>query len=501
MINNLHKQLIARQISAQELAEDYLKKIQTSDPHLQAFLTVTPEIALASARATDEKIAKGERVSPLAGIPAAIKDNIATRGVKTTAGSRILENYIAPYDATVIKLLRDRDFVMLGKTNLDEFAHGSSTENSAFWTTHNPWDLSRVPGGSSGGSASAVAGDMAVYALGTDTGGSIRQPASFCGIVGLKPTYGLCSRYGLFAMTSSTDVPGILADTVEDAALVLEAIAGYDRHDATSCRRQPIQYAKKLSNASVKDLRIGVPKEYFIKGLDVEVAAAVKKAIAEFENNGAIVSELSLPFSKYGIAVYYVVTPSEVSSNLARFDGIRYGLSKEGVAENLMEVYTSSRGFGFGKEAKRRIMIGTYALSSGYYDAYYKKAQKVRTLIIEDFKKAFNKVDVLITPTAPGTAFKIGAKASDPLSMYLEDIFSVPASLAGIPALSIPCGFSSEGLPIGMQIIGPQFGEGAILQAGAFYESITDWHTRKPDSSKVYKLEARNAKSETNSKF
>jgi aspartyl-tRNA(Asn)/glutamyl-tRNA(Gln) amidotransferase subunit A len=320
-----------------------------------------------------------------------------------------------------------------------------------------------------------------VYALGTDTGGSIREPASFCGIVGLKPTYGLCSRYGLVAMTSSTDVPGILARTVEDAALVLDAIAGYDARDATSFPGKPIQYAKKLSHLSVKGLRLGIPKEYFIKGLDSEVEAALKKAIAELENNGAIVSEISLPFSKYGIAVYYVVTLSEVSSNLARFDGIRYGLSKQESAENLMEVYTSSRGAGFGKEAKRRIMIGTYALESGYYDAYYKKAQKVRTLIIEDFKKAFNAVDALITPTSPGVAFTIGSKASDPLSMYLEDIFSVPASLAGLPALSVPCGFNSQGLPMGMQIIGPQFGEEKILQAGAFYESITDWHTKEPD--------------------
>lgn len=480
MIQDLHNKLIHQEFSATELTEQYLEHIEQLDPKIRAFLTVTADEALNQARAVDEKLARGEAITPLAGIPAAIKDNIATRGVKTTAASRILENYVPPYDATVIRRLRAMDFVILGKTNLDEFAHGSSTENSAFWTTRNPWDVTRVPGGSSGGSAAAVASDMAVYALGTDTGGSIRQPAAYCGIVGLKPTYGLLSRYGLFAMTSSTDVPGFLTKTTADAAYLLEALAGRDPKDATTLPGSAREYVKALHVPSLQGVRIGIPKEYFIKGLDKEVESAVRGAVSLMEREGAIVKEISLPYSSYGIAVYYVVTPSEVSSNLGRFDGIRYGLSKHAEADNLIDVYYKSRGAGFGAEAKRRIMIGTYALSSGYYDAYYKKAQKVRTLIINDFARAFKEVDVIITPIAPGVAFKIGAKGNDPLAMYLEDIFVVPVSLAGLPAISIPCGFNHENLPIGMQIIGSHEGEAKLLEVAAYYEGITEWHMRKP---------------------
>ncbi|HCA67360.1 MAG: Glutamyl-tRNA(Gln) amidotransferase subunit A [Parcubacteria group bacterium GW2011_GWF2_44_17] len=480
MIRHLHNKLISKEFSATELTKQYLERIEKFDQKICAFLTVTAKSALDQARAVDEKIACGEKIGLLAGLPAAIKDNIATRGVKTTAASRILENYVPPFDATVIELLRARDFVMLGKTNLDEFAHGSSTENSAFWTTRNPWDLTRVPGGSSGGSAAAVVSGMAVYALGTDTGGSIRQPASYCGLVGLKPTYGLCSRYGLIAMTSSTDVPGFLTKRVEDAAYLLSALAGRDPKDATTLSCDSRDYLKAIAEPRLNGVRIGIPKEYFIEGLNKEVLNAVKGAVRILEKEGAIVKEISLPHSQYGIAVYYIVTPSEVSSNLGRFDGIRYGFSKHSDAEDLIDVYYKSRGAGFGQEAKRRIMIGTYALSSGYYDAYYKKAQKVRTLIIDDFKRAFREVDVIITPTAPDVAFKIGSKENDPLAMYLEDIFSVPVSLAGLPAISIPCGFNHENLPIGMQIIGPQLGETILLKVAAYYEGITDWHTKEP---------------------
>jgi aspartyl-tRNA(Asn)/glutamyl-tRNA(Gln) amidotransferase subunit A len=480
MIKEIHQKLVNKKISATELTEQYLQKIEKLDSQVKAFLTVTAEQSLEQARQVDKKIAKGEDISVLAGIPAAVKDIIATGGIKTTAASKILENYIPPFDATVIRQLKENDFIMLGKTNLDEFAHGGSTENSAFWPTHNPWDLERVPGGSSGGSAAAVAAGMSVYALGTDTGGSIRQPAAFCNLVGFKPTYGRCSRYGLLSMTSSTDVPGFFTKTVEDAAIILEAIAGQDKKDSTTLPEPIGKYLGKLMDLDIKGLKIGLPREYFIDGMDPEVKGAVKGAVQDLEKQGAKVCEVSLPYSKYGVAVYYIVTPSEVSSNLARYDGIRFGLSKNKEATTLLDVYQKSRGSGFGGEAKRRIMIGTFALSSGYYDAYYKKAQKVRTLLMADFQKAFQEVDVLITPTSPGTAFKIGEKLDDPLAMYLEDVFLVPASLAGLPAVSIPCGFSSQNLPIGMQIIGPQLGETRILQTAAFYQGMTDWHTREP---------------------
>ncbi|MEK9165859.1 MAG: Asp-tRNA(Asn)/Glu-tRNA(Gln) amidotransferase subunit GatA [Patescibacteria group bacterium] len=480
MIKHLHQQLKSKEISTVELTEQYLRQIEKLDGKVRAFLTVTPEIALEQARKVDKKIANNQEISLLAGIPCAVKDIIATAGVKTTAASKILENYVPPFDATVIQLLKHQNFVMLGKTNLDEFAHGASTENSGFWPTHNPWDLERVPGGSSGGSAAAVAAQMSVYALGTDTGGSIRQPASFCNLVGFKPSYGRCSRYGLLSMTSSTDVPGFFTKTVEDAAIVLGALAGQDKKDGTTLPVKIDDYLNQLNKFDLNGLKIGLPQEYFIKGMDAQVEAAVHQAVKKLEEQGAKVQKISLPCTKYGVAVYYIVTPSEISSNLARYDGIRFGLSKREESANLLDIYQKSRGAGFGPEAKRRIMIGTFALSSGYYDAYYKKAQSVRALLIQDFKKAFEQVDVLITPTAPGTAFKIGEKDDDPLAMYLEDVFLVPASLAGLPAVSIPCGFDAKGLPIGMQIIGQQMGELKILQAAAFYESMTDWHTKEP---------------------
>ena len=481
MIKYLHQQLTTKKISAVELTEQYLQKIEKLDSQVKAFLTITADQALEQARQVDKKIAKDQDISVLAGIPAAVKDIIATYGIKTTAASKILENYIPPYDATVIRELKENDFIMLGKTNLDEFAHGGSTENSGFWPTHNPWDLKRTPGGSSGGSAAAVAAGMSVYALGTDTGGSVRCPAAFCGIAGLKPSYGRCSRYGLFSMTSSTDVPGIMAKTVEDIALVLQAMAGQDRKDSTTLPNKPANYAGILTDFNIKGLKIGLAREYFVKGLDPEVKSAVRQALKLLEQEGAEVCDVSLPHTKDGVPVYYVITPSEISSNLSRYDGIRFGLSKGAESASLLDVYQKTRGAGFGRETKRRIMIGTFALSSGYYDAYYKKAQKVRTLIIDDFNKVFDKIDVLITPTQPTPAFKIGEKADDPIAMYLEDIFVVPASLAGLPAISIPCGFSCQNLPIGMQIIGPQLGEARILQTAAFYEKMTQWHKKEPE--------------------
>ncbi len=400
-----------------------------------------------------------------------------TRGVKTTAASRILENYAAPYDAAIIKKLKRAGAVLLGKTNLDEFAHGASTENSAFGATHNPWDLARVPGGSSGGSAAAVAADMCLFALGTDTGGSIRHPAGFCGVVGLKPTYGRCSRFGLIAMTSSTDVPGPLAKTVEDAAIVLKTIAGHDKYDSTTPVESAPDYLQTLNN-SIKGLKIGLPQEYFAKGIDPEVAKAIKGAISKLESLGAEFIDVSLPHTKYGVAVYYIITPSEISSNLARFDGIRYGLSDRSV-KNLREVYTKSRGIGFGPEAKLRIMLGAYALSAGYYDAYYLQAQKARTKIKEELDEVLTRVDCLLTPTTPHTAFKIGAKDKDPLKMYLEDIFVTNASLAGLPAISIPAGLAN-GLPVGLQLIGRRFNEAALFNIGHTFQQATTYHTNKP---------------------
>jgi aspartyl-tRNA(Asn)/glutamyl-tRNA(Gln) amidotransferase subunit A len=475
-IKQASEKLAKGEITSLELTNACLARVKEVDDKVKACLTVCEKEALIDAGIADKRREKGEK-GDLLGIPCLIKDNILTKAVRTTAASKILENYIAPFDATVVKKLKDAGAVILGKTNLDEFAHGASTENSAFGPTHNPWDLKRVPGGSSGGSAAAVAADMCLFALGTDTGGSIRQPAGFCGVVGLKPSYGRSSRFGLIAMTSSTDVPGPLTKTVEDAAVVLSAISGLDKYDATTVETPRISRGE--INKSIKGLKIGVPKEYFIEGMEKQVEEAVKAAIAKLEELGAEIKPVSLPHTKYAVPVYYIITPSEISSNLARFDGIKYGLSEKD-AQNLAEIYFKSRGKGFGPEAKRRIMLGTYALSAGYYDAYYLQAQKVRTKIIREFDKIFNEVDVLITPTSPNTAFKIGEKSNDPMQMYLEDIFVSGASLAGLPAVSVPCGFA-DNLPVGAQIIGKRFDEAVIMRAAHNYEQATEWHKKKPE--------------------
>jgi len=461
------------EITALELTDSCLAQIKKVDQDIHACLLVCASEARQAAQEADARLKAGER-GDLLGIPYLCKDNIMVKGLLTTAASKIIENYTAPYDATVIKKLKEAGAVLLGKTNLDEFAHGASTENSAYGPTRNPHNLAHVPGGSSGGSAAAVAADMCLFAIGSDTGGSIRYPASFCGVCGLKPSYGRVSRFGLLSMTSSTDVIGPLAKTTVDAALVLKVIAGVDSRDATTAPEKVDDYEKNIiAGQDLKGLTIGWPKEYFIKGLDESVAARIREAADRLRAAGANLKEVSLPYTKYGIPVYYIITPSEISSNLARFDGIGWGLAKNGAAD-LQEFYKHSRGAGFGPEVKRRIMLGTYALSSGYYDAYYKKAQAVRTLIIEDFKAAFKAVDLLLTPTAPHPAFKIGEQVDDPLAMYLEDIFVTGASLAGLPAISVPAGLvvhkGSEPLPVGAQLIGPRLAEGLLLKVAKFLE-------------------------------
>lgn len=476
-IKEARQKLDANEITSLELTIACLAQIKKLNPELNAVLTVSEASALKEASAADERIKSGER-GDLLGIPYLCKDIIMTKGIRTTAASKILESYIAPYDATVIKKLKAAGAVLLGKTNLDEFAHGASTENSAYGPTKNPFDLSRVPGGSSGGSAAAVAANMCLFALGSDTGGSIRQPASFCGLIGLKPSYGRVSRFGLLSMTSSTDVIGPLAKTVYDAALVLKAIAGRDDLDATSAPEAIKNYGKEILNdkataQTLKGLKVGLPQEYFLKELNPEVAARIKEAGEKLAAAGAKLVKVSLPYTKYGVPVYYIITPSEVSSNLARFDGIGWGLAKN-EAENLQDFYKTNRGAGFGAEAKRRILLGTFALSAGYYDAYYKKAQAVRTLISQDFSQAFKKVDILLTPTTPHPAFKIGEQVNDPLAMYLEDIFVTGSSLAGLPAISVPAGLvkTKEGneLPIGAQLIAPRLEEGKLLKVASVLE-------------------------------
>lgn len=462
-INKAHKGLIEKEFSSLELAKGYLNKIKADDKKISAFLDITEESAISQAKKADEMIAKKDKISLLTGIPCAIKDNILVKGEKISCASKILENYIAPYDATCIKKLKENGAVILGKTNLDEFAMGASTENSAYFKTKNPNDLKRVPGGSSGGSAAAVASDMCCYALGSDTGGSIRQPASFCGVVGLKPTYGAVSRYGLVAFASSLDQIGPIARNIEDAKIVFKAIFGKDPLDSTS-----IEFEYKDLDIDIKKTKIGIPKEYFIEGIDKGVKEIIEKAVEKLKKLGAKIEEISLPYTKYVVSTYYLICTSEASSNLARYDGIKYGLSKS-AGSNLMDVYFNTREEGFGDEVKRRIMLGTYALSSGYYDAYYLKAQKMRTLLKEDFKKAFKKVDVIISPTAPTTAFKIGEKSSDPISMYLCDIFTASVNLAGLPAVSLPAG-STNNLPVGLQIIGRPFEENRILAVGRAFE-------------------------------
>jgi aspartyl-tRNA(Asn)/glutamyl-tRNA(Gln) amidotransferase subunit A len=480
-IRELHAQLIKKEFSAVEITQKALDRIAALEPKLHSFLHVTTEKALAQAQAVDAKIAAGEQIGLLAGIPIGIKDNLCTKGIPTTCASRILENFVPPYESTVTQKLIDAGAIIIGKTNLDEFGMGSSTENSAYQMTANPWDLSRVPGGSSGGSAAAVAADECVAALGTDTGGSIRQPAAFCGVVGIKPTYGLVSRYGVVAYASSLDQVGPLARTVEDAAIVLNAIAGYDPQDSTSLKVEIPDYAANLKpNFKPKGkLRIGIIKETFGEGLDSVVEQAVTKAIDVLQSLGAEVHIVSCPNFRYGVPSYYIIAPSEASANLARYDGVKYGLRAED-ADNLLSMYTHTRATGFGAEVKRRIMIGTYALSAGYYDAYYLKAQKVRTLIKKDFETAFKTVDVLITPTAPTTAFQAGAKISDPLSMYLNDLMTIPVNLAGLPGLSLPCGFDAQGLPIGMQLIGQVLREDQLFQVAYAYEQATNWLINQP---------------------
>ncbi|MFH1255175.1 MAG: Asp-tRNA(Asn)/Glu-tRNA(Gln) amidotransferase subunit GatA [bacterium] len=473
------KKLDKKEITSVELAKACLTRVKNIDGKIKACLAVCEEQAMKDAEKADERRAQGE-TGELLGIPYFAKDNILTRGVKTTAASKILENYIAPYDASIIKKLKRAGAVLLGKTNLDEFAHGASTENSAFGTTRNPWDLSRVPGGSSGGSAAAVAADMCLFALGTDTGGSIRCPASFCGVVGMKPTYGRSSRFGLIAMTSSTDVPGPLAKTVGDAAMILSAIAGKDGNDGTTVK---IPLTPFVKGGKMQGLTIGLPEEYFVEGAEKGVEQAVEKAIEDLKKLGVKFKKVSLPHTKYGVPAYYIITPSEISSNLARFDGIKYGLSingEEKIKADLADVYAKSRGKGFGAEAKRRIMLGTYALSAGYFDAYYLQAQKVRVKIKQEFDEVLKQVDCLLTPTAPHVAFKIGEQSGDPLKMYLEDIFVTGASLAGLPAISIPCGFS-RGMPVGLQLIGRHFNEDLLFKIGNGYEQATEWHLKKAE--------------------
>jgi aspartyl-tRNA(Asn)/glutamyl-tRNA(Gln) amidotransferase subunit A len=476
-ISQAHQLLKEKKISAVELTRASLTHLAKVEDKVKACVTTCEDVALEQAKEADKAISSG-KIKPLTGIPALIKDVICTRGIKTTCSSKILENFVPPYDATVIEKLKDSNAVILGKTNMDEFAMGSSTENSAFFPTRNPWDLDRVPGGSSGGSAVAVSTDEAIYALGSDTGGSIRQPAGFCSVVGLKPTYGRVSRYGLVAFASSLDQIGPITKNVADCALVLNAIAGHDPQDSTSAPNPVPDYTKSL-NQDIKNLRIGIPREYFVEGMQKEVRASLETAINRLKELGAIVDwDVSLPLTKYALAVYYIIAPSEASANLARYDGVKYGFSYRDTT-NMWEAMEKTKQFGFGAEVKRRIMLGTYALSAGYYDAYYLKAQKVRTLIIREFKDAFEKYDALVTPTSPTVPFKLGEKVDDPVQMYLSDVCTLPINIAGLPAISIPAGFA-DGLPIGMQIIGKPFDEETILHIAFAYEQATDWHKKKP---------------------
>ncbi|MEL6130347.1 MAG: Asp-tRNA(Asn)/Glu-tRNA(Gln) amidotransferase subunit GatA [Cyanobacteria bacterium J06628_4] len=478
VIRTLQQQLTQKERTAVEITQDYLDRLQALEPKLHSFLAVTSDKALAQAQQIDDAIAAGTSLGPLAGIPIALKDNLCTKGIRTTCASKILEGFIPPYESTVTQRLADAGAIFLGKTNMDEFAMGSSTENSAYQLTANPWDTSCVPGGSSGGSAAAVAADQAPISLGSDTGGSIRQPAAYCGVVGMKPTYGLVSRYGLVAFASSLDQIGPFSRTVEDAAILLGAIAGHDTKDSTSLKVKIPDYTQHLKT-DLKGKRIGLVKETFGDGVDGDVATAMDAAIEQMKELGAEIVEISCPNFKYGLPTYYIIAPSEASSNLARYDGVRYGQRAE--TDNLLSMYKQTRAEGFGAEVKRRIMIGTYALSAGYYDAYYLQAQKVRTLIKQDFEAAFKDVDVLMTPTVPSTAFKAGAKVDDPLSMYLSDLMTITVNLAGLPGLSLPCGFDQAGLPIGMQLIGNALREDTLFEVASAYERATPWHEKKPN--------------------
>jgi aspartyl-tRNA(Asn)/glutamyl-tRNA(Gln) amidotransferase subunit A len=476
-IHEAHELLKKRELSSRELTEAVLERIRAMDTNVHAFVTVTEDVALAQAKKADERIKAGN-ISPLAGIPALIKDNMCTRGVKTTCSSKMLENFVPPYDADVVERLKSAGMVMVGKANMDEFAMGSSTENSAFFTTHNPWDLERVPGGSSGGSAASVAAGEAIYALGSDTGGSIRQPAGFCSVVGLKPTYGRISRYGLVAFASSLDQIGPLTKDVTDCALVMNVIAGHDPRDSTSVNQPVPDYTKSLV-PDLRGMRLGVPKEYFVRGMEKGVEQAIKEAIARLEELGAKIDwEISLPSTPYALACYYIIAPSEAMANLARYDGVKYGFSAK-EAENMWDAMEKTRQYGFGPEVKRRIMLGTYALSAGYYEAYYVKAQKVRTLISREFAAAFTRCDALVTPTSPTVPFRIGEKTDTPLQMYLSDVCTMPMNIAGIPGISVPAGFV-DGLPVGLQNIGKPFSEETLFSVAYAYEQATEWHKRRP---------------------
>ncbi|WP_019121669.1 Asp-tRNA(Asn)/Glu-tRNA(Gln) amidotransferase subunit GatA [Brevibacillus massiliensis] len=479
-LSEIHSELRSKQLSASDLVEASLTRIKEVDQEIKAVLTVDEEGARRQAKALDERLAKGESEQGLLfALPAGVKDNIVTEGVRTTCASKFLSNYDPIYDATASKKLKAADAVIVAKCNMDEFAMGGSTENSGFYETKNPWNPAYVPGGSSGGSAAAMAAREFFFTLGSDTGGSIRQPAAFCGVVGLKPTYGRVSRFGLVAFASSLDQIGPITKNVEDAAYVLQAIAGYDEYDSTSAKVEVPDFLSALTG-DVKGLRIGVPKELIGDGIDSEVRDAVLAALKQLESMGATWSEVSMRHTEYAVPAYYLLSSSEASSNLARFDGVRYGVRADN-ADNLIEMYKESRSQGFGPEVKRRIMLGTYALSSGYYDAYYKKAQQVRTLIIRDFTEVFANFDVILHPTTPTTAFKLGEHINDPVKMYLEDICTVPVNLAGLPAISVPCGFSSKGLPIGMQIVGKAFDESTILRVAHAYEQATTHHLKKPE--------------------
>lgn len=471
----LHDMLVNKEITATELTKAMFDRLDEVESDVKAYVTQTRDEALVVAQAVDAKISRGESIGMFEGIPGAIKDNICTKGIKTTCSSKMLENFVPPYNASVMEKVNAENPVILGKTNLDEFAMGGSTENSAFYPTHNPWNIDCVPGGSSGGSAAAVAAGTAIWALGSDTGGSIRQPASFCGVVGMKPTYGRVSRYGLVAFASSLDQIGPITRDVTDCAHLLNMICGYDKKDSTSIKESVPDFTKSLIQ-DVKGLKIGLPKEYFVEGMDKDVEQAIRKAIDQLTALGAEVVEVSMPQTQYAVSAYYLIAPAEASTNLARYDGVSYGERVEG--KDIVEMFTKTRSEKFGAEVKRRIMLGTYALSAGYYDAYYLKALKVRTLVKEDFDKAFAKVDVLITPTAPTVAYKIGDMISDPIKMYLQDVCTIPVNLAGLPGISVPCGFNKAGMPIGLQIIGKPLDEATLIRTAYTFEQNNDYHQR-----------------------
>ena len=478
--SSIKEKIINREISTQEVVEDLFEWIALKEPSVKAYLTLDKEGALLKAKQIDEKLSNGGKVGLLAGIPVAIKDNICTSGMKTTCASKILEDFTPPYDAFVVKRIKEEDAVIIGKTNLDEFAMGSSNENSAFHVTRNPWNTDCIPGGSGGGSAAAVTANMAFMALGSDTGGSVRQPSSFCGNVGCKPTYGRISRYGLVAFASSLDQIGSVTKDVSDAALLLQVVSGHDAYDSTSANLPVPDYIAGI-NSTNDNLRIGVPKEFFGEGLNPEIKNAVTNALEIYKKNGAEIVDLSLPHCGYAVATYYIIATAEASSNLARYDGVRYGHRSQLSEDNIIDMYSRVRAEGFGSEVKRRILLGNYVLSAGFYEAYYMKASKVRNLIKDDFEDAFKKVDCIISPTCPSPAFKIGEKVTDPLEMYLSDIYTIPANLVGIPGISIPCGFTTTGLPIGMQIMGKHFEEEKILKIAKLFENETDFHLKRPE--------------------